>query len=79
MSIILVIWRSLSQWNKSGSNQLMRKETKNSENTGSGIAIGAAIGAAIFALSNDPVWIGVFVALGAAIGSARPNNNKEKN
>ena len=53
----------------------MRKETKNFENTGSGIAIGAAI----FALSNDPVWIGVFVALGAAIGSARPNNNKEKN
>ena len=43
------------QWNKSGSNQLMRKETKNSENPGSGIAIGAAI------------------------GSARPNNNKEKN
>ena len=78
MSIILVIWRSLSQWNKSGSNQLMRKETKNSENTGSGIAIGAAIGAAIFALSNDPVWIGVCVALGAAIGSARADSNKEK-
>ena len=57
----------------------MRKETKNSENTGSGIAIGAAIGAAIFALSNDPVWIGDYVALGAGIGSARPNNNKEKN
>jgi hypothetical protein len=78
MSIILVIWRSLSQWNKSDRTLKMSKETKNSENIGSSIAMSTAIGATIFALTNDPVWIGVCVALGAAIGSARADSNKEK-
>lgn len=35
--------------------------------SGSWLAAGAGIGVAIFALTSDPVWIGVGVALGAAI------------
>jgi len=64
--------------NKSDRTLKMSKETKSSKNIGSSIAISTAIGATIFALTNDPVWIGVCVALGAAIGSARADSNKEK-
>jgi|SaaInl5LU_22_DNA_1037371.scaffolds.fasta_scaffold38344_2 hypothetical protein len=56
----------------------MSKAPKNTNNAGSWIAIGTAIGAAIFALTGDPVWIGVGVALGAALGSARADKTKEK-
>ena len=60
----------------------MSKAHKNTNKAGSWIAIGTAIGAAILALTGDPVWIGVGVALGAALGyelgSARADKTKEK-
>ncbi len=37
---------------------------------GAAIAIGAGIGAAMFAAADNPVWIGVGAGLGAAIGTA---------
>lgn len=38
-----------------------------SNGSGKWLGAGIGIGAAIFALTNDPVWIGVGTALGAAI------------
>ena len=37
---------------------------------GAGVAIGAGVGAALFAATGGPVWIGVGVALGAGLGVA---------
>jgi len=38
---------------------------------GSMVGIGAAIGVAIFAATNEPVWIAVGVALGAALSQVK--------
>lgn len=38
---------------------------------GVGIALGAGVGAALFEATNNAVWIGVFVAVGAAIDRQR--------
>ena len=43
------------------------KGKKNIGNSGNWIGVGTALGAAVFALTKDPVWIGVGVALGGAI------------
>ena len=43
------------------------KGKKNIRNSGNWIGDGTALGAAVFALTKDPVWIGVGVALGGAI------------
>ena len=45
----------------------MKGEKKNVNNSGNWIGVGTALGAAVFALTKDPVWIGVGVALGGAI------------
>ena len=37
---------------------------------GAGVAIGAGAGAALFAATENPVWIGVFAGMGVAIGVA---------
>ena len=37
------------------------------KNSGNWIAVGVAIGAVIFALTQEPVWIATGIALGAAI------------
>lgn len=37
---------------------------------GAGVAIGAGVGAALFAATDNPVWIGVFAGAGVAIGAA---------
>ena len=44
----------------------MKDKSKNFKNTGSYIGVGTAIGAAIFAATNDPTWLAVGVELGAA-------------
>ena len=46
----------------------MSKKFKNSENVGNWIGIGTAIGAAVFAATNEPTWIALGVAIGAALG-----------
>lgn len=44
---------------------------------GAGVAIGAGIGAALFAVTGSPVWIGVGVALGAGLGVAASQRNDD--
>ena len=36
------------------------------------VGVGTAIGAAAFAATNEPVWIAVGVAIGAALGWQKP-------
>ena len=45
----------------------MERKKKNVNNSGNWIGVVTALGAAVFALTKDPVWIGVGVALGGAI------------
>ena len=54
----------------------MDKRFKNPDKSGNWIGVGAAIGAAIFAATNEPVWIGVGVAIGAALSWNKPMNKK---
>ena len=46
----------------------MNKKSNNSNNAGNWIGVGTAIGAAIYAGTNEPVWIAVGVAIGGALG-----------
>ena len=45
----------------------MEEKKKNANNSGNCIAVGVALGAVVFALTKEPVWIAVGVAIGAAI------------
>ena len=45
----------------------MIKKLKGSNNGGAFIGAGTAIGVAVFAITNEPTWIAVGVAIGAAI------------
>ena len=47
---------------------------KTPNNTGDWIGVGTAIGAAVFAATNEPVWIAVGVAVGAALGWQKPED-----
>ena len=41
---------------------------KDSNNAGNWIGVGTAKGAPIFAATNEPTWLAVYVAIGAAVG-----------
>lgn len=56
----------------------MNKKLKNSDTVGNWIGVGSAIGVAVFAATNEPVWIAVGVAIGAAMGWRKPKNEKKK-
>jgi hypothetical protein len=56
----------------------MNKKFKNADNGGNLIGVGSAIGVAVFAATNEPVWIAVGVAIGAALGSQKTKNKNEK-
>ena len=56
----------------------MNKRTKTSRDVGNWIGVGTAIGAAVFAATNEPVWIAVGVANGAEIGWRKPKDKNEK-
>ena len=45
----------------------MEGKKKSVSKSGNLVGVGAGLGAAIFALTGEPVWIAVGVALGAAI------------
>jgi hypothetical protein len=45
--------------------------TKKSKNLASTLGLGTAIGAAIFAATNEPVWLAAGVALGAALSQVK--------
>ena len=51
------------------------------DRAGNGIGVGTAIGAVLFVLTNDPVWIALGVALGAALGWRKSitRNSDQKN
>ena len=56
----------------------MNNKFKNFNNSGNWIGVGTAIGAAVFATTNEPVWIAVGVAIGAALGWRVPKNKNKK-
>ena len=45
----------------------MKKKPENLKNNYSWIGVGTALGAVVFALTNEPTWIAVGVAVGAAL------------
>ena len=55
----------------------MGKKSENFKNTGSWIGVGTAIGAAVFAATNEPTWIAVGVAIGAALSWRNPNSKNK--
>ena len=55
----------------------MNNRLKNSNNGGNWIGVGTAIGAVVFAATNESVWIAVGVAIGAALGWRKPKNKNE--
>ena len=55
----------------------MNNESTNSNNVGNWIGVCTAIGAALFAATNEPTWIAVGVAIGAALGSRKPKGQKD--
>lgn len=55
----------------------MNKYSKNSDTVGRWIGVGTATGVAVFASTNEPVWIAVGVAIGAAMSWRKPKNEKE--
>ena len=56
----------------------MSKKCKNTDNGGNWIGVGTARGAAVFAVTNEPVWRAVGVAIGAALGWRKTKNKNEK-
>ena len=55
----------------------MNNKSSNSNNVGNWIGVCTAIGAALFAATNEPTWIAVGVAIGAALGSRKPKSEKD--
>ena len=53
------------------------RESKAAQAIGAGVAIGAGAGAALFAATGNPVWIGVFAGMGVAIGGAIAARSEE--
>ena len=56
----------------------MNMKHNNSINSGTLIGVWTAIGASIFALTNQPVWLAVGVAIGAAFSWQNPKSKKYK-
>ena len=54
----------------------MTKKERAFDNAGNWVGVGTAIGAAVFAVTKEPVWIGVGVAIGAALGWRKPKKQK---
>lgn len=54
----------------------MSKKLENSDSVGNWIGVGTAIGAAVFAATNEPVWIAVGVAIGAAMAWRKPKKER---
>jgi len=56
----------------------MRKKSENLKNTYSWIGVATTIGAIVFALTNEPTWIAVGVAVGAALDWRKPKNKMKQ-
>ena len=55
----------------------MNNKSTNFNNAGNLIGICTAIGVAVFAFTNEPTWIAVGVAIGAALSSRKPKIQNE--
>ena len=55
----------------------MENKPKKFNNAGGWIGVGTAIGAAVFAATNEPTWIAVGIAVGAALGWRKPKVQNE--
>ena len=55
----------------------MINKSTNSNNAENLIGVCTAIGVALFAATNEPTWIAVGVAIGAALGSRKPKSEKD--
>ena len=54
----------------------MSKKFKNFDNSGTWIGVGTGIGAAVYAVTNEPVCIGIGVAVGAVLSWRKRKNKK---
>ena len=52
----------------------MNNKSTNFNIAGNWIGVGTAIGAVVFAATNEPTWLAVGVALGAALSRRKPQN-----
>ena len=52
----------------------MDKKSKNFDNTGNWIGVGTAVGVAVFVITNEPVWIGIMIVIGAALDWRKPKD-----
>ena len=50
----------------------MENEGKGMKKSGAWVGVGTAIGAAVYAITNEPTWIAVGVAVGAALSWRKP-------
>jgi hypothetical protein len=55
----------------------MNNKSTNHNNAGNWIGVCTAIGAALFAATNEPTWLAVGVAIGAAVGIRKPKEQKD--
>ena len=55
----------------------MLNKFKNSSNGTQWVGACTAIGVAVFAVTNEPTWIAVGVAIGAALSSQKPKIQNE--
>ena len=55
----------------------MNHKSNNSINVGSCSGVCTAIGAGMYAATNEPTWIAVGVASGAALGTQKPKGQKD--
>jgi len=50
----------------------MENKKKSLRNSGSSVGAGTAIGVAVYAVTSEPTWIAVGVAIGAALSWRKP-------
>jgi hypothetical protein len=55
----------------------MNNKSTNHNNAGNWIGVCTAIGVALFAATNEPTWLAVGVAIGAALGIRKPKGQKD--
>ena len=55
----------------------MDKRPENSQRADDWIVVGVALGAPVFVVSNEPVWIALGVAIGAALGWQKPKQQDD--
>ena len=55
----------------------MNNKSTNSYNAGNWIGVCTAIGVALFAATNEPTWLAVGVAIGAALGTQKLKGQKD--